>query len=89
MNKKTLKIEYEYIYFEFEEQKPKTTVWSCKNKNSGDLVGEIRWYSYWRQYCFLPWTNTIFSKGFRAVIKNLWIYLYIYSFTERERGIGD
>lgn len=58
-----MKIEYEYIYFELEEQKPKTTVWSCRNKNSGDLIGEIKWYGSWRQYCFYPWTNTIFSKG--------------------------
>ena len=33
------------------------------NNKSNDILGEIRWHSSWRQFCFFPEDNTIWSKG--------------------------
>jgi hypothetical protein len=29
----------------------------------GAVLGEIKWYGAWRQYCFWPAPRTIFNKG--------------------------
>lgn len=41
----------------------KTQIWIVFNKDSGDMLGDIKWYGAWRQYCFFPAGNTIFHKG--------------------------
>lgn len=52
-----------YIYFKKIEDKPKTSVWSCCN-NSGDYqIGIIKWNPGWRQYCFFPEPDMVFSVG--------------------------
>lgn len=33
------------------------------SSTSGSRLGEIRWYSPWRQYTFWPLPDTIFSAG--------------------------
>lgn len=38
----------------------KTNVWTV-NSTSGRRLGEIRWYSHWRQYAFYPAEQTIFN----------------------------
>jgi hypothetical protein len=50
------KLSYQYIYIEFKlvEQKPKTSVYHVLNKRYGDVLGTIKWYAQWRQYCFVP-----------------------------------
>lgn len=58
-----MKTEYEHIYFKLKEKKPKTSVYACHNKKSGIKLGEVLWYSSWRQYCFLPTTEIVFSSG--------------------------
>ena len=52
-----------YIKFELIDKNPKTNVYSVKNKNSDDLLGFIKWYSAWRQYCFFPVNSTVYSRG--------------------------
>jgi len=52
-----------YIEFELIEEKPKTKVFNVKNKNSSVILGIIKWFSSWRQYCFFPSEETIFSYG--------------------------
>lgn len=54
---------FKYIEFRVAGQKPKTTVWDILNKNSGDRIGQVRWYANWRQYCFLPDEECVFSVG--------------------------
>lgn len=56
---------YEYIHFVVIEEKPKTTVWSCRNNNSGGELGRVKWFGPWRQYCFFPVGNatTVFNRG--------------------------
>jgi hypothetical protein len=46
-------VETEFLEFEFKESKPKTEVWTVRNKHHGDVLGEIRYYPQWRQYCFI------------------------------------
>ena len=29
-----------------------TSIWSVWNHSYGEEIGQIRWYSPWRQYCF-------------------------------------
>ena len=52
-----------YIDYVLFELKPKTGVYRVFNKKSGITLGIIKWYPAWRQYCFFPLGNTIFSKG--------------------------
>lgn len=47
-----MKTEYEFIYFELTGHKPKTDVYTCYAKANGSNLGEVKWYSQWRQYCF-------------------------------------
>jgi len=55
--------EYKYIHFQFIEKNPKTEVWYCRNKKSDALLGVVRWYGSWRQYCFFPVSGTVYSSG--------------------------
>ena len=58
-----LKTEYQYIRFVKAADKPKTSVWSCRNRRSGDELGVIKWYGAWRQYCYFSSTQAVYSKG--------------------------
>lgn len=57
------RIEYDYIYLAEVPGKTKTSVWECRNNRSDDILGHVRWYAPWRQYCFYPNTETVFNKG--------------------------
>ena len=41
-----------YLMFESDEPKPNTKVWRVLNRHHGDLLGYVKWYAKWRQYCF-------------------------------------
>jgi hypothetical protein len=41
----------------------KTLIWTVVNKKSQDILGHIRWYPYWRRYCFFPEYPRVFSGG--------------------------
>lgn len=59
-----MKTEYEYISFnEVDNPGKKTSVWCCLNKRSETVLGYIRWYSAWRQYCYFPALATLYSQG--------------------------
>lgn len=58
-----MKMKYKYIEFKLLEQKAKTTVWSCNNLKSNITLGIIKWFPSWRQYCFSPINNSVYSKG--------------------------
>ncbi len=62
--------DYKYIYFIKVEDRPKTTVWHCLNKRNDGLLGVIQWYGAWRQYCFMPKGNTVFSVSCQDDIKH-------------------
>ena len=52
-----------YVEFKLAKQKPKTNVYSVLSKAYGDILGIIKWYPNWRQYCFFPEDATVWSKG--------------------------
>lgn len=58
-----MKMRYTYVYFYLQAQTSKTKVWRCRNNKNQNLLGTVKWFSRWRQYCFFPETNTIFSIG--------------------------
>ena len=57
-----MKTDYEFIYFVKVEDKPKTSVWDCRSIEH-IILGQVKWYSHWRQYCFYPDADTIFHGG--------------------------
>ena len=64
---------YEYILIverEDVDPKKKTQEFSVRNKKSFDILGHIKWYSSWRQYCFIPCGDTVFSGGCLSDIIN-------------------
>lgn len=42
--------------------KATTRVFFVVSRISGVLLGQIRWYSNWRQYTFMPVTNIVLDK---------------------------
>ncbi len=63
----------DFVDAEIEEIKTKVVV--VFNKHHQQIIGEIRWFSKWRQYCFFPCTDTIWNitclTEVNAVIKQL------------------
>jgi hypothetical protein len=41
----------------------KTEVYDVLSKSSGGVLGHIKWYSAWRQYCFFPSPQCVFNNG--------------------------
>ena len=58
-----MKTDYQYITFKLVEEKPKTKVWQCCNKKSGGELGIVKWYPAWRQYCYFPTVQAVYSDG--------------------------
>ena len=56
-----MKTQYQYIYFIKVDEKTKTSVWDCLSKKSTNLLGQVKWYCPWRQYCFYPEPDTVFN----------------------------
>ncbi len=56
-------MEGKYITFNLVEKKAKTKVYAIINKKHGGILGLIKWNSGWRQYCFFPQFDTVWSAG--------------------------
>lgn len=57
--------EYEYFIVnksEEESKGKKTDVFNLTSK-SGSHLGQVQWYPQWRQYCFFPARDCVFSVG--------------------------
>jgi hypothetical protein len=46
--------ESKYLTFKQMPPKPKTQVWDVLSKKDKSVLGTIKWYAPWRQYCFFP-----------------------------------
>ena len=53
--------ETKYLGFIDIEAKQKTKIISIVNIHHDEAIGEIRWFSRWRQYCFFPYDGTIWN----------------------------
>jgi len=58
-----MKLRYQHIHFIKVDQKPRTSVWTCRNNRTGGELGRIRWYGPWRQYCYFPVAQAVYSQG--------------------------
>jgi hypothetical protein len=59
-----MQTKYEYLVFEKAgQQPPKTSAWDCKNAKSGTVLGMVKWYGPWRQYCYFPTAQAVYSAG--------------------------
>lgn len=47
-------MDYKWIAFTEHETAGKTKKYFITNKESGSVIGEIKWYGAWRKYCFFP-----------------------------------
>jgi hypothetical protein len=58
-----MKTEYKYISFRLVKQLEKTSRWVIVNNESEECIGEIKWYSAWRRYCFFTNDGMIFDQS--------------------------
>ncbi len=58
-----MKIKFIFIHFVKIADKPKTSVWSCRNNKSDSELGRVRWYPAWRQYIYEPACEAVYSVG--------------------------
>ena len=63
-----MRLRYKYVHFVKVDQKPKTSVWTCRNNRTGGELGRIHWYGAWCQYCYFPVAQVMYSKGCLADI---------------------
>ncbi len=61
---KTIKTDYKYLIF-VQAPNPgrKTSVWECRNKKSQTVLGHVKWYGAWRQYCYFPMVQAVYNAG--------------------------
>ena len=49
----------------------RTSTWSVWNHDYNERLGELAWYSPWRQFCFLSPKDSVFSSGCLLDITNM------------------
>jgi len=68
-------IQSKYMKFDKIGDTGKTEIWDILSKSSGFVLGKIKWYGPWRQYCFYPSPNSVFNNDcmtdIQKLIKNL------------------
>lgn len=68
-------MKYKYINFKLIEKKPKTGIYRCCNNKSGEELGIIKWHNSWRQYCYFPTVQAVYSRGCLEDINNFLLKL--------------
>ena len=58
-----MRTEYVYLAFVKVESTGKTEKYMCLNKKSAGQLGEVKWYGAWRQYCYFPLAQAVYSSG--------------------------
>lgn len=59
----SIKTQFLYIHFVQLPGRGSTSVWSCRNTDQGNELGVVKWNCVWRQYCYFPAVQTIYSVG--------------------------
>jgi hypothetical protein len=57
--------QYRYLKFvnlQLQNEGHKTSIWSCQSRSSDEL-GKVKWHSGWRQYCYFPTVQAVYSDG--------------------------
>jgi len=57
-------MEAKWIRFDLQPPKAeaKTQVYNVINNLDGSYLGQVKWYSAWRKYCFFPQPNCVFES---------------------------
>jgi hypothetical protein len=67
--------ETKYLLFAVNCVKGKTKVIDIVNLHHHEVIGEIKWFGWWRQYCFFPIAETVWNPkcldDVQSVIKEL------------------
>lgn len=64
-------IKSKYLEFNKIGDTGKTEIWDILSKSSGFILGKVKWYGPWRQYCFYPSANCVFNNGCMTDIQKL------------------
>lgn len=49
----------------------KTQIWAVRPRNSGQVLGFVKWFGRWRQYCFFPQPDTIWNRDCMGEVMGL------------------
>ena len=64
-----------YLEFDKAGDTGKTEIWNVISKSNHFILGQIKWYPGWRQYCFFPSPNSVFNidcmRDIMRVIRDL------------------
>ena len=58
-----MKTEFEYIEFTELLGTGKTKRFLCLNRRYKEALGEVKWHGAWRQYCYFPTVQAVYSAG--------------------------
>ncbi len=58
---RTIKTDYKYIHFR--RQQSVYVCYECKTNKDNNVLGFVKFYSAWRQYCFFPTSQAVYSSG--------------------------
>lgn len=61
MNYETL-IKTKYMIIFLEKTAPKTAIYRVES-NAGDILGYVKWWSPWRQYCYFPSDEIVMASS--------------------------
>lgn len=56
-----MKTEYKYIRFTHNTETPPG--WDCNNIHHGEMLGEVIYFSEWRQWVYRPLRDAVYSVG--------------------------
>ncbi len=57
-----MSVRAQWIEFDQSGDTGKTTIWNIVSVSPQRILGQIKWYAPWRQYCFFPAANTVFNN---------------------------
>lgn len=78
-----IKTDYQFLHFMISQEKTKTSVWSCFTRH-GDELGTVKWYGAWRQYCYFPTQQAVYSAGCMDDIAD-----FCRQLNQAQKGISD
>ena len=64
------RVTFKYINFDLFETKGKTNIYICHNNKNQGLLGRVKWFFEWKQYCFFPDNHIVISSSCLHDIKD-------------------
>ena len=56
-----------HLYFKEKKPNIKTKIWGVYSKHSDELLGQIKWYAPWRQYCYFDFCSVMARSCLRDI----------------------